>query len=64
MRSAAYVHYTPNETIQGVEIHDIPDVGAVPLVADMSSNILSKPVDVSKFGLIYAGALSLQGVRG
>jgi hypothetical protein len=62
--NAAYVHYTPNETIQGVEFHDIPDVGNVPLVADMSSNILSRPVDVSKFGLIYAGAQKNIGASG
>ena len=53
---AAYVHYCPNETIGGVEFHQVPDVGGVPLVADMSSTILSRPVDVRKFGLIYAGA--------
>jgi phosphoserine aminotransferase len=53
---AAYVHYTPNETIGGVEFGYVPDTGRVPLVADMSSNILSRPLDVSKFGLIYAGA--------
>ena len=61
---AAYVHYTPNETIHGVEFHNIPDVGAVPLVADMSSNILSEPVDVSRFGLIYAGAQKNIGPSG
>ncbi len=61
---AAYVHYTPNETIHGVEFHDIPDVGAVPLVADMSSNILSEPLDVSRFGLIYAGAQKNIGPSG
>ncbi len=44
--AAAYVHYTPNETIHGVEFHQVPDVGDVPLVADMSSNILSEPLDV------------------
>jgi phosphoserine aminotransferase len=54
--NAAYVHYTPNETIHGVEFHDVPEVGGVPLVADMSSNILSEPLDVRRFGLIYAGA--------
>src|SRR5437763_13175029 len=54
--NAAYVHYTPNETIHGVEFHDIPDIGSVPLVADMSSNILSRPLDVSRFAVIYAGA--------
>ena len=61
---AAYVHYTPNETIHGVEFHDIPQVGAVPLVADMSSNILSEPLDVSRFGLIYAGAQKNIGPSG
>lgn len=61
---AAYVHYTPNETIHGVEFHDIPDVGDVPLVADMSSDILSGPLDVSKFGLIYAGAQKNIGPSG
>lgn len=61
---AAYVHYTPNETIHGVEFHDIPDVGDVPLVADMSSNILSEPLDVSRFGLIYAGAQKNIGPSG
>ncbi len=53
---AAYVHYTPNETIGGVEFHWVPETGGVPLVADMSSTILSRPIDVSRFGLIYAGA--------
>ena len=62
--NAAYVHYTPNETIHGVEFHDVPDVGSVPLVADMSSNILSRPVDVSKFGVIYAGAQKNIGAAG
>jgi phosphoserine aminotransferase len=61
---ASYVHYTPNETIHGVEFHDVPDVGDVPLVADMSSNILSEPVDVSKFALIYAGAQKNIGPSG
>lgn len=61
---AAYVHYTPNETIGGVEFHAIPDVGDVPLIADMSSNILSRPVDVSKFGVIYAGAQKNIGPAG
>jgi len=62
--NAAYLHYTPNETIGGVEIFDIPDTGATPLVADMSSTILSRPVDVSKFGLIYAGAQKNVGPAG
>jgi phosphoserine aminotransferase len=53
---AAYLHYTPNETIGGVEFPYVPDSGDVPLVADMSSTILSRPVDVGRFGLIYAGA--------
>ncbi|KZC32426.1 3-phosphoserine/phosphohydroxythreonine transaminase [Rhodanobacter denitrificans] len=62
---AAYVHYTPNETIHGVEFHAIPDVGGtVPLVADLSSNILSEPLDVSRFGLIYAGAQKNIGPSG
>lgn len=61
---AAYVHYTPNETIGGVEFHFIPETGGVPLVADMSSTILSRPVDVSRFGLIYAGAQKNIGPAG
>jgi len=61
---SAYVHITTNETIHGVEMHDIPDVGAMPLVADMSSDILSHPLDVSKFGLIYAGAQKNIGPSG
>jgi phosphoserine aminotransferase len=61
---ASYVHYTPNETIGGVEFGYIPDTGGVPLVADMSSSILSRPVDVSKFGLIYAGAQKNIGPSG
>lgn len=61
---AAYVHYTPNETIHGVEFHQIPEVGTVPLVADMSSSILSEPLDVSRFGLIYAGAQKNIGPSG
>ncbi len=61
---AAYVHYTPNETIGGVEIFWTPETGKVPLVADMSSNILSRPIDVSKFGLIYAGAQKNIGPAG
>ncbi|MEJ2528800.1 MAG: 3-phosphoserine/phosphohydroxythreonine transaminase [Gammaproteobacteria bacterium] len=61
---AAYVHYTPNETIQGVEFPYIPETGDVPLIADMSSTILSRPVDVSKFGMIYAGAQTNIGPAG
>lgn len=62
--NAAYVHITPNETIHGVEFHDAPDTGGVPLVADMSSNILSRPIEVSKYGLIYAGAQKNIGPAG
>lgn len=61
---AAYLHYTPNETIGGVEFHFVPDTGGVPLVADMSSTILSRPIDVSKFGIIYAGAQKNIGPAG
>ncbi|WP_018410050.1 3-phosphoserine/phosphohydroxythreonine transaminase [Methyloversatilis thermotolerans] len=61
---AAYVHICANETIGGVEFADYPDTGAVPLVADMSSNILSQPLDVSRFGLIYAGAQKNIGPAG
>ena len=62
--AAAYLHYTPNETIGGVEFHSIPDSGDVPLVADMSSTILSRPIDVSRFGVIYAGAQKNIGPAG
>jgi phosphoserine aminotransferase len=62
--NAAYVHICSNETIGGIEYHATPDVGSVPLVADMSSNILSKPIDVSKYGLIYAGAQKNIGPAG
>ena len=61
---AAYVHVCTNETIGGVEFHWTPDTGPIPLVADMSSHILSKPLDVSKFGLIYAGAQKNIGPAG
>ncbi|PCI08349.1 MAG: 3-phosphoserine/phosphohydroxythreonine aminotransferase [Gammaproteobacteria bacterium] len=61
---AAYVHYTPNETIVGVEFDYIPETGDVPLVADMSSTILSRAIDVSKFGVIYAGAQKNIGPAG
>jgi phosphoserine aminotransferase len=61
---AAYFHYTPNETIGGVEFDYVPQPGNVPLVADMSSTILSRPIDVSKFGLIYAGAQKNIGPSG
>jgi phosphoserine aminotransferase len=61
---AAYVHYCSNETIGGVEYHAIPNAGNLPLVADASSHILSRPLDVSKFGLIYAGAQKNIGPAG
>ena len=61
---SAYVHYTPNETIGGVEFSFVPDTGKVPLVADMSSTILSRPVDVNRFGVIYAGAQKNIGPAG
>lgn len=61
--NAAYLHYTPNETIAGVEYHFVP-AGDVPLVVDMSSTILSRPIDVSRFGVIYAGAQKNIGPAG
>jgi phosphoserine aminotransferase len=61
---AAYLHYVSNETIAGVEFPFIPETGETPLVADMSSNILSRPIDVSKFGMIYAGAQKNIGPAG
>ncbi len=61
---ASYVHYTPNETIGGLEFNWIPQVGDKPLVADMSSTILSRPLDVSRYGLIYAGAQKNIGPSG
>jgi phosphoserine aminotransferase len=61
---AAYVHYTPNETISGVEFQYVPRTRGAPLVADMSSSILSQPIDVSQFGLIYAGAQKNIGPSG
>jgi len=63
-KDAAYVHYTPNETIGGVEFSYIPDTGDVPLVADFSSTILSRPIDVSKYGIIYAGSQKNIGPAG
>jgi len=62
-KDAAYVHYCSNETIGGVEFHEIPKA-EVPLVADASSHFLSRPLDVSKFGLIYAGAQKNAGPAG
>jgi len=61
---ASYVHYTANETVNGVEFKYTPDVGSVPLVTDMSSNFLSKPVDVEKHVLMYAGAQKNAGPAG
>jgi phosphoserine aminotransferase len=61
---AAYLHYTPNETIHGVEFRFIPDGRGVPLVADFSSSLLSEPVDVSRFGVIYGGAQKNLGPSG
>jgi phosphoserine aminotransferase len=61
---AAYLHVCSNNTIEGTEFWEFPDAGAVPLVADMSSDILSRPVDVSKFGLIFAGAQKNLGPSG
>ncbi|MBT7307397.1 MAG: 3-phosphoserine/phosphohydroxythreonine transaminase [Gammaproteobacteria bacterium] len=61
---AAYLHYTPNETIGGVEFDYLPESGEVPLVADMSSTILSRPLDVSRYGVIYAGAQKNIGPAG
>ena len=60
----AYVHICANETIIGLEYHWTPDTGDVPLVADMSSNILSRPIDVGRYGLIYAGAQKNIGPAG
>lgn len=62
--NAAYVHYTPNETIRGTEFDYIPETGDVPLVADFSSSILSREIDVTKFGVIYAGAQKNIGPAG
>jgi phosphoserine aminotransferase len=61
---AAYVHYTGNETIGGVEFHWIPETGSVPLVCDLSSSLLSRPLDVGRFGVIYAGAQKNIGPAG
>jgi phosphoserine aminotransferase len=62
--NAAYVHICANETIGGVEYHFTPDVGTVPLIADMSSNLMSRPVDVARYGLIYGGAQKNIGPAG
>jgi phosphoserine aminotransferase len=62
--NAAYVHFTSNETIFGVEFDEEPSTGDVPLVCDMSSDFISRPIDVSKYGLIYAGAQKNAGPAG
>ena len=61
---AAYFHYCANETIGGLEIHDVPDVGDVPVVSDMSSTLLSRPIEMDRFGMIYAGAQKNIGPAG
>jgi phosphoserine aminotransferase len=63
-RDAAYLHDTANETIGGVEFQDAPESDGLPLVSDMSSNILSRPIDVGRFGLIYASAQKNLGIAG
>ncbi|MBV1904973.1 MAG: 3-phosphoserine/phosphohydroxythreonine transaminase [Pseudomonadales bacterium] len=63
-KDAAYLHITGNETIGGVEFHEYPDLGTTPLVSDMSSTLLSRPLDVEKFGVIYAGAQKNLGPAG
>ncbi|PFA67467.1 3-phosphoserine/phosphohydroxythreonine aminotransferase [Bacillus sp. AFS015802] len=63
-REASYVHITSNNTIEGTRFHEYPDTGGIPLVADMSSHILSEKIDVSSFGLIYAGAQKNLGPSG
>ncbi len=62
--NTAYVYYTPNETVDGVRFLGVPEVGDVPLVADMTSCLLSEPIDVSQFGLIFAGAQKNIGPAG
>jgi len=61
---AAYVHYTPNETIRGVEFDYVPETNGVPLIADYSSSILSEEIDISKYGIVYAGAQKNIGPAG
>jgi phosphoserine aminotransferase len=63
-KNAAYLHYVANETVFGVEFHDVPSVSDAPLVSDMSSTLLSRPIDVSRFGVIYAGAQKNIGPAG
>lgn len=61
---AAYAHYTDNETIQGVEFQSVPDAGSIPLLCDTSSNFLSRPIDVKKYGVVYACAQKNAGIAG
>jgi phosphoserine aminotransferase len=63
-QDAAYVHYCSNETIGGVEFHSLPYEGSVPVVADASSHFVSRPLDISRFGLVYAGAQKNAGPAG
>jgi len=63
-KQAAYCHITSNETANGLEYHWLPDIGEVPLVADMTSNLLSSPIDIARYGLIYAGAQKNIGPAG
>jgi len=63
-RDAAYVFYTENETIHGVQLHTIPETGEVPLVSDMTSSLLSHPLDISRFGIVFAGAQKNIGPAG
>jgi phosphoserine aminotransferase len=63
-KDAAYLHYTPNETIDGIEFQWVPKIGDVPLVADMTSMILSRPINVNDYGIIYAGAQKNLGQAG
>lgn len=62
--NASYVYYCDNETVDGVEFATVPETNGVPLVVDMSSNILTRPVDISKFGVIFAGAQKNIGPAG
>ena len=62
--NAAYLHYVDNETLNGVEFSHVPDAGDVPLVCDMSSNLMSRPIDVSRFGVVYACAQKNAGIAG
>ena len=62
--ASAYVYYTDNETVHGVEFHHIPETGNVPLVSDMTSNLLSRPVDFSRYGIVFAGAQKNLGPAG